>query len=62
MSTPRIDCYSASKSELSDATQGVDTSTGTYHPSVDIPSNLLLVHVYMVNYFLLMSDNAFLQI
>lgn len=40
VSTPRIDCYSTSETELSDASQGMDTSTGMYHPSMDIPSSL----------------------
>lgn len=39
-STPRIDCYSTSESEFSDAPHGADTSTGTYHSSRDIQSSL----------------------
>ena len=39
-STPRIDCYSTSESEFSDAPQSTDTSTGTYNPSRDTQSSL----------------------
>ena len=45
-STPRIDCYSTSESEFSDAPHSADTSTGTYHYSRDIQSSLLYVYVY----------------
>ena len=39
-STPRIDCYSTSESEFSDAPHGADTSTGTYLSSRDVQSSL----------------------
>ena len=39
-STPRIDYYSTSESEFSDAPHSANTSTGTYHLSRDIQSSL----------------------
>ena len=39
-STPRIDCYSTSELEFSDAPQRTDTSSGMYNPSRDTQSSL----------------------
>lgn len=40
VSTPRIDCYSTSESELFDAPHGTDTSAAMYHSSRDTQSSL----------------------
>ena len=39
-STPMIDCYSTTESEIFEASQGTDTTTETYHPSRDSQNSL----------------------
>ena len=47
-STPKIDCYSTSESEFSNAPHSADTSTGTYHPSRDIQSSKYVCAHYIL--------------